>query len=248
MKLPILNFLSKSTEEGIEASGISPSLWQWPYYCSQLRTLSFPSPTGDTGHFFRTANTAYSIHDEDLETEAKTTLLEEAEEADDDSIVEMAVQRVRSSERLFFEPGKTSSILEESNKDCEMPSIEESLVLSMESRDPYMDFRKSMEEMVKAYGLKDWEGLKSLLYWYLRVNGKANHGHILGAFVEMLVDIQAQEAISYPSTSTAHQFSHYHHHDYTSSPMSSSPPPLSLNTEGHGGGGSSNLRVGSQTV
>ncbi|KAK4757410.1 hypothetical protein SAY87_018711 [Trapa incisa] len=229
MKFPLPNFLSKSTTNDIETLAVSPSLWPWPYYCSQPRTLSFRSLAGDTRRFFRTTNTANSDDDEDLETVADSTIPDEVDEDDDSAIIEMAVLGLRSSERLFFEPGETSSILEVSKKDCEVPSIKESLVMSMESRDPYLDFRKSMEEMVRAYGLKDWDGLKDLLDWYLRVNGKANHGHILAAFVDLLVDIQARVAISHPSTSTAHQFSHHHHHDYTSSPMSSSSP-LSLYT------------------
>ncbi|XWS56049.1 hypothetical protein CRYUN_Cryun09bG0053300 [Craigia yunnanensis] len=56
----------------------------------------------------------------------------------------------------------------------------------MESQDPYVDFRKSM---VEAHGLKDWEGLEELLCWYLRANGKGNHGYIVGAFVDLLVGL-----------------------------------------------------------
>lgn len=227
MKLAI-PFLSKRTGgEDIDTTVVSPSLWPWPYYCSRPRTLSFRSANDDTGRFFRTANTAYSVdgRDDDCKTEAGTDLPDDAE--DDSSIIEMAVRGLRSSERLFFEPGETSSILEESKRDCKIPLIKESLVTSMESHDPYLDFRKSMEEMVSAYGLKEWEGLKGLLDWYLRVNGKANHGHILGAFVDLLVDIKVQEAISYPPPSAAH--SSRHHRDYNSSPVCSSSP-LSLCT------------------
>ncbi|KAJ8505046.1 hypothetical protein OPV22_005932 [Ensete ventricosum] len=38
----------------------------------------------------------------------------------------------------------------------------------MESEDPYRDFRRSMEEMVAAHGLNDWERLEELLVWYLK--------------------------------------------------------------------------------
>lgn len=237
-KLPI-PFFSKNPEEEeeddedddhIDTTTASPSLWPWPYYCRRPRTLSFRSAADDTGHFFRTINTVYSVdgRDDDLDTEPGTNV---PEDDDESSVVEMAVRGLRSSERLFFEPGETSSILEESKRDCELPLIKESLVMSMESRDPYVDFRKSMEEMVRAYGIKEWDGLKGLLDWYLRVNGKANHGHILGAFVDLLVDVQAREAISYrpsSSPSTAH-FCHHHRQDYNSSPTCSSSP-LSLCT------------------
>lgn len=38
-------------------------------------------------------------------------------------------------------------------------------------------------------GVKEWEGLEEMLGWYLRANGKDNHGFIVGAFVDLLVDL-----------------------------------------------------------
>ncbi|KAJ7974869.1 transcription repressor OFP13-like [Quillaja saponaria] len=100
---------------------------------------------------------------------------------------------VRSeTERLFFEPGgETSSILEKNEKKGENSNgfFSESVVLAMESEDPYGDFRRSMEEMVECCGVKDWECLEELLSWYLKVNGKKNHGFIVGAFVDLLVSL-----------------------------------------------------------
>lgn len=61
--------------------------------------------------------------------------------------------------------------------------------MSMESENPYEDFRKSMGEMVESHGVRDWEGLEELLGWYLRANWKKNHGFIIGAFVDLLVQI-----------------------------------------------------------
>ncbi|KAG2712262.1 hypothetical protein I3760_04G116500 [Carya illinoinensis] len=49
----------------------------------------------------------------------------------------------------------------------------------MESQDPFVDFRKSMEEMVEAHGMKEWEGFEELLCWYLRLNGKSSTGILL---------------------------------------------------------------------
>ncbi|XP_030449071.1 transcription repressor OFP15 [Syzygium oleosum] len=134
---------------------------------------------------------------------------------DDDAAVECVIRGARSERRLFFEPsrGDTSSILAdprslsnaEPNEDvCEANEEEEEendgdvaafkkedvTLLAMESRDPYEDFRKSMEEMVEAHGVKgdDWECLEQLLCCYLRVNDRDNHGYIYGAFVDLLVD------------------------------------------------------------
>ncbi|PON70069.1 Ovate protein family, C-terminal [Parasponia andersonii] len=121
--------------------------------------------------------------------------------------VEAVIQGLRSREcRLFFEPGETStaSILEEANtKEQEEEVVvldnsniikkvipyKESVALSMESRNPYLDFKKSMEEMVEAHGLKGWESLEELLSWYLKMNGKDNHEYIVGAFVDLLVGL-----------------------------------------------------------
>ncbi|KAK6231909.1 Ovate protein family [Theobroma cacao] len=178
MKLP---FLSKNT---IQAK----SSWPWPS-CHQPRTLSFR--TDDS--LFKTINSAYL--DAIIEAETPESWFSNSSEsasfstASDESRgdpVETVIRGLRS-ERLFFEPGETSSILEEA-KPSGLP-FKESVVLSMESQDPFADFRKSMEEMVEAHGLKDWGGLEELLCWYLRVNGKSNHGYIVGAFVDLLVGL-----------------------------------------------------------
>uniref|UniRef100_A0A0D9W4R7 Transcription repressor n=1 Tax=Leersia perrieri TaxID=77586 RepID=A0A0D9W4R7_9ORYZ len=73
-------------------------------------------------------------------------------------------------------------------------------VLTVESEDPYGDFRSSMAEMVAAHGLRDWEGLEELLAWYLKLNAKGAHGVIVGAFIDMLVGLASSSSlISQPS-------------------------------------------------
>lgn len=132
-----------------------------------------------------------------------------ANDDDDADAVESLIRGARSERRLFFEPswGDTSSILAdqrslsnakaggdacEANADGDRDVAfkkENVTLLAMESRDPYEDFRKSMEEMVEAHGVEgdDWECLEELLCWYLRVNDRDNHGYIYGAFVDLLV-------------------------------------------------------------
>lgn len=123
--------------------------------------------------------------------------------------LETVVRGVVRSERLFFDPGVTSSILEEinekpSDRDSKSkeavavgedrdyvytPPIEEiSVAVAMESEDPYGDFRRSMEEMVSSHGelAKDWQSLESMLAWYLKMNGRRSHGVIVSAFVDLL--------------------------------------------------------------
>ncbi|CAK9180790.1 unnamed protein product [Ilex paraguariensis] len=118
--------------------------------------------------------------------------------------IETVVRGLRS-ERLFFEPGETRSILEEAKTDG-FP-FKESVVMAVDSRDPFVDFKSSMEEMVEAHGLKDWEGLEELLSWYLRVNGESNHGYIVGAFVDLLVGLSfASDDQCICSSTTTHSF------------------------------------------
>ncbi|KAL4377509.1 hypothetical protein GQ457_02G024140 [Hibiscus cannabinus] len=143
------------------------SSWPWPS-CQQPRTLSFRR---------------------DDEPETPPSGPGDDDDGDGDP-VETVIQGLVRSERLFFEPGfgNTSSILEEAKPTSTAP-FKESVALSIESRDPFADFRKSMAEMVEAQGLEHWEGLHELLCWYLKANGKPNHGYILAAFVDLLVQL-----------------------------------------------------------
>ena len=75
------------------------------------------------------------------------------------------------------------------------------VVVTMESEDPYGDFRASMAEMVAAHALRDWEGLEELLAWYLKLNAKGVHAIIVGAFVDMLVGLATPPSPSLPSQS-----------------------------------------------
>ncbi|KAK3007042.1 hypothetical protein RJ639_016661 [Escallonia herrerae] len=93
------------------------------------------------------------------------------------------LEQSKSSERLFFEPSESSSILAAAilpYKDC--------LAVTVGSADPCADFRVAMELMVEGYGLEDSERLEELMVWYLRMNMERNHGHIIGAFVELYVN------------------------------------------------------------
>lgn len=170
MKLPFL-----SNNNSVHAV----SSWSWPSCQQQPRTLSFRADVRVT-----TPQSGFSIS-------AESPPCGCGDEYGGDP-VETVVKDLRS-ERLFFEPGESSSILEvkkpTSDDDDDGLPFEGSVVLSMESRDPFVDFSKSMEEMVEAQGLKDWEGLEKLLCWYLKANGKGNHGYIVAAFVDLLVKL-----------------------------------------------------------
>ncbi|XWS56880.1 hypothetical protein CRYUN_Cryun09bG0123600 [Craigia yunnanensis] len=196
MKLPAL-FKNKE---------LTRQLWQWPS-CKHPKTLSFRA--GDD--VFKTVNSMFFDPNDGVETPESwfTNSSESAsfstmsDQGFDGESLEMVVRGVRS-ERLFFEPGDTSSILEEA-KAGGFP-FKESVVLAMESDDPYVDFRRSMEEMVETHGLKDWECLEELLGWYLKVNGKNNYGFIIGAFIDLLEAITATSSDSTSYSSAVSSF------------------------------------------
>ncbi|KAL6615481.1 hypothetical protein ACP70R_037751 [Stipagrostis hirtigluma subsp. patula] len=58
------------------------------------------------------------------------------------------------------------------------------------SMDPYMDFRRSMHNMIKMHHGHtshplDWDFLEDLLFYYLQLNDQAVHKHILKAFADL---------------------------------------------------------------
>lgn len=156
--------------------------------CANPKTISFRA----ANDIFKTMNSAYLDaanvdYSADCIAPFESASFSSAPEVYGEDSVETVIRGLRS-ERLFFEPGETSSILEEAKLDDDFP-FKESVVMAVDSMDPFVDFRRSMEEMVVAHGLKDWECLEDLLTCYLRVNGKSNHGYIVGAFVDLLVSL-----------------------------------------------------------
>lgn len=149
---------------------------------------------------FKTMNSAFGeVSSSTLESgvtdpvDALSTMAEALDEISDELSVENIIQGL-SSDRLFFEAGETNSIMQEAHKPSSeneyFPKFKErSVVQPMESQNPYLDFKKSMQEMVQALGLKDWESLEELLGCYLKVNGKNNHGYIIGAFIDLLAGL-----------------------------------------------------------
>lgn len=133
--------------------------------------------------------------------------------------VEAVIQGLRS-DRFFFEPEQSSSLVKyienkgcssgkeleaEENRGSIVSGYKESEMLWVDSSNPYEDFKRSMEDMVVAYGLmRDWDGLEELLSCYLKINGKNNHGYILGAFIDLLVSFSSSSSSSssLPSTSS----------------------------------------------
>ncbi|KAL7109116.1 hypothetical protein ACP275_06G155400 [Erythranthe tilingii] len=170
--------------------------WQlhWPL-CTHPKTVSFRA--SNEAIFTTTSFLSF-----DTTNSLECSLVHEENES-----LEVVVNGVRlhSSERLFFEPNETSSIVREANKsitfnyyddqyiDRGMFVFKDSVALEMESDNPYLDFKKSMQEMVERDQANnnllvkdDWDYLEELLGWYLRLNVKMNHRFIVGAFVDLL--------------------------------------------------------------
>ncbi|KAK1373036.1 Transcription repressor [Heracleum sosnowskyi] len=115
---------------------------------------------------------------------------------------------VYASQRFFFSsPGQSNSIIESatsssSSSSCSSSSLPEradnvvvegGVPIPTLSPDPYVDFRRSMQEMVEARDLVDvranWEHLHELLTCYLSLNPKSTHKFIVGAFADLLVSL-----------------------------------------------------------
>ncbi|XP_020233893.1 transcription repressor OFP13 [Cajanus cajan] len=179
----------------------SSSPWPWPS-CHQPRTLSFRAQNDAA---FKTINAAYLDSSDSFFTVTPdsgsfSTASEEDSRRPDSP--ETLIRGLRSH-RLFFEPDQTSSILEAKTAAITTTTtlpFKDSVVLSVDSQDPYVDFRKSMEEMLEAQCVKDWEGLQELLCWYLKVNGKTNHAYIVGAFVDLLFSSSSSFSSNSPSS------------------------------------------------
>ncbi|CAK7346568.1 unnamed protein product [Dovyalis caffra] len=77
------------------------------------------------------------------------------------------------------------------------PTVKDSVAVPTYSPDPYMDFRRSMQEMVEASDLVDvkanWEYLHELLSCYLALNPKSNHKFIVAAFSDLLVSLLSSQ-------------------------------------------------------
>jgi uncharacterized protein (TIGR01568 family) len=134
--------------------------------------------------------------------------------APDDLEAEAVLRAVRS-DRLLFEPDEDASSFKAAtskpNKKliikaavdgkCDMAAFGGAIAMSMESENPYRDFRESMEAMVMSHqgGVKDWLWLEEMLGWYLRANGKSTHGLIVGAFVDLLVALSSTAGAASPA-------------------------------------------------
>ncbi|URE28150.1 hypothetical protein MUK42_18008 [Musa troglodytarum] len=115
-----------------------------------------------------------------------------------------------SSKRFFFSPRTTNCIMEEAKpgtgvrqlgdtKSRNASFCDGSMTVTMDSQDPYCDFRASMEEMVAAHELWDWRCLQELLHCYLRLNEEKQHKVIVLAFTDLLMQPMSRTKEGHPS-------------------------------------------------
>lgn len=185
--------LSKHSPEATTTTALArSSSWPWQAYCHRPKTQSFHG--GDD--LLCSALNSASLDGKSPEVQEEEE--DGYEDREEDDSIETVIRGARSEGRILFEPaGETSSVLAvESDdglsgegKDRVHGELAEGVaVCMMESRDPYRDFRASMEEMVEAHALSDkWDSLEGLLRCYLRVNDRTNHAYILRAFVDLLL-------------------------------------------------------------
>ncbi|GMI64643.1 hypothetical protein HRI_000133600 [Hibiscus trionum] len=133
MKLPSLSSSSSSNNNNVRQP---KSSLQWLRSCYQPTTLSFRTDN---------SNTLF------------TTIYEPPQSGADDNLPLETVIRGLRSDRLFFEPGETSSTMEEAARRNEEEDdydndgfpFKDSAVLSMESGDPYVDSGSPWKKWLK---------------------------------------------------------------------------------------------------
>ncbi|XP_014513174.1 transcription repressor OFP13-like [Vigna radiata var. radiata] len=186
------------------------SSWPWPS-CHQPRTLSFRATTASatttttttttpTHDIFKGSNSIAQTPDSFFTDSPNSDSFSTASDISHTVDSTETVIRGLRSDRLFFEPDPTSSLWEA--KLATLPPFKNSVVFSMDSTHPYVDFRRSMEDMVATHSVRDWEDLEDLLCWFLKVNAENTHHYILRAFVDFLFSLALASSSSNAICST----------------------------------------------
>ncbi|ESQ45249.1 hypothetical protein EUTSA_v10011014mg [Eutrema salsugineum] len=186
MKLPFLNKNTSSSSFSSNSSHSSSS-WPWPS-CNQQNPKKISS-----GVFF-TVNKPKNVYEPEPHSRSfsySSTTDDVMEDLLEIECIENVIRGLKSSKRLTFERiGESNSVLEEPTKKEEEEAHDEEedfMLLSLESNDPYSDFKRSMENMVESRALHhDWRNLEKLLFLFLKVNVKTSHKYIFAAFVDLL--------------------------------------------------------------
>jgi|UniRef100_A0A2N9E572 uncharacterized protein (TIGR01568 family) len=169
-----------------------------------------PSPT-TSSIIIKNFNSIYDLTSENHSTSKSLTLstttdfFSSSDESDDtDSPPPLPdFATVFASQRFFFSsPGSSNSIFDSlhttQNPDHPPDNNNKLLLVSGSvkvpkySLDPYIDFRRSMQEMVESRNPNDfttdqWEYLHELLLCYLTLNPTNTHKYIIQAFADLVI-------------------------------------------------------------
>jgi uncharacterized protein (TIGR01568 family) len=180
-------------------------------------SLSTASATSSSSFMIKNFNTLYHHHNQTTEPDS--------EPQPEPQLADFAT--AFASNRFFFSsPGRSNSIVESSSSSSSSSSLtatvpppvndsdnyknkaifDGSVAVPTYSPDPYMDFRRSMQEMVEARPelmndvKSNWNTLHELLLSYLSLNPKSTHKFILGAFSDLIVTLMSlsSSSCSYP--------------------------------------------------
>ncbi|XP_021764407.1 transcription repressor OFP12-like [Chenopodium quinoa] len=119
-----------------------------------------------------------------------------------------------SSSNLFSSPVGEEAEAEAEDSSASSPTarVAGGVPVQTYSPDPYVDFRRSMQEMVESRDLGNleikevWEYLQELLLSYLSLNPKNTHKYIVGAFTDLVVNLMStptNHTINHPSSSSS---------------------------------------------
>ncbi|OIS97043.1 PREDICTED: transcription repressor OFP12-like [Nicotiana attenuata] len=168
-------------------------------------------------HFSNSIKNFNSLYDLSLDCNSNPKSSSTTTSDEYDCISELAtipdLATLYASQRFFFaSPGHSNSIIDSSSSASMSSSlastsssvdppesdtvIDGSIAVPTYSPDPYLDFRRSMQEMVEARELSDnWDSLHELLMCYLTLNPKSTHKYIVGAFADLIVCLMSSKGI-----------------------------------------------------
>ncbi|XP_058739588.1 transcription repressor OFP12-like [Vicia villosa] len=179
-----------------------PTILSQPH--SQQSTTPSPSPSPPYTFHFNTTFTHHHHHHEEDYFSDDTTELPPPDFAS-----------VFASQRFFFSsPGSSNSITESESPPNDTPPYN-SLIpkggsvkrVPKYSVNPYVDFLRSMQEMIQSQEqvfdvTNDWDYLHELLLCYLALNPTHTHKYIVQAFTHLLVDLLSSSSSSSSSFSS----------------------------------------------
>jgi len=174
-----------------------PTILSQPY----PQDTTTPSPSPPCTFHFNTTLTHH--HDEEEDYFYDTTELPPPD-----------FSSVFASQRFFFSsPGSSNSITESPSNDtlpCNslIPRGGSVKRVPKYSVNPYVDFLRSMQEMIQSQHQEldvtnDWDYLHELLLCYLALNPTHTHKYIVQAFTHLLVDILSSSSSSSFSSSSS---------------------------------------------